>query len=189
MKIFNFRIEENILKELKKKYRNVSGKLRELIKRDLKGSGEQLLLKRNDWKGLKKLIENSPALQIYGDIGIGKTTLMKKIIKNDGNHIYVVFDAHQEYGLLYTDSISKKLRRSSGIKLPKQVAGAKGVFPLYVNQILSKKWSNKFIFVVEEAHRYNSMSGLLSEARKFAKVISISQDRLVPYVPSVKIIK
>ena len=109
---------------------------------------------------------------------------MKELIRNDPEHVYIVFDAHDEYDFLpRVDSITDGFSESMRIVLPPQPAAAKGIFPLYVNQILIRKWPEKYVFVVEEALRYPEVVGLLAESRKFARVLTIGQKRVVEFVP------
>jgi hypothetical protein len=59
---------------------------------------------------------------------------------------------------------------------------------VFFHQILSQKWNSNFVFVVEEAHRYPESKLLLKEARKFCKLITISQEPLVDFCPVVRVV-
>jgi len=143
-------------------------------------------IRSGDWGALKEKLFSSPSLQVVGDVGSGKTYTVKELVRNDPEHVYVVFDAHDEYGFLpRVDSVSDGLSDSVRVVLPPQPAAAKGVFPLYVNQILTRRWPEDYVFVVEEALRYPEVVGLLAESRKFARVLTVSQRRIVEFVPVV----
>jgi len=145
-------------------------------------------IQSGDLRELKKTLFSSPSLQVVGGVGSGKTHTVKELIRNDSEHVYVVFDAHDEYDFLpRVDSIPEGLSESARIVLPPQPAAAKGIFPLYVNQILARKWPEDYVFVVEEALRYPEVVGLLAESRKFARVLTVSQKRIAEFVPVVYI--
>ncbi len=147
-------------------------------------------IRSGDWKTLKERLFSSPSLQVVGDVGSGKTHTVKELIRNDPEHVYIVFDAHDEYDFLpRVDSVSDGFSESVRVVMPPQPAAAKGIFPLYVNQILTRKWPEKYVFVVEEALRYPEVIGLLAESRKFARILTVSQRRIVEFVPAVFVIR
>jgi len=191
-KIVNFRIESKIWEAFKLKFgeTGISAKLRELILKELNGTSNEVMIKKLDWKTLEKIVfADDLPVQIIGNVGIGKSLTMKELIKNDNLHIYIVFDAHNEYDFLpEVQVISQEIKQSSRIILPKQVNASIGLFPVYANQILSQKWNPNFVFLIEEAHRYPESKLLLKEARKFCKLITISQEPLVDFCPVVKVI-
>jgi hypothetical protein len=195
-KLVNFRIESEIWEAFKLKFgeTGISAKLRELILKELNGTSNssEVLVKKLDWKTLQKLVFVDFAdlpIEVIGRPAVGKSLTLKELIKNDKSHIYIVFDAHNEYEFLPEVSIiSQEIKQSSRIVLPKQVSASIGLFPVYANQILSQKWNPNFVFIVEEAHRYPESKLLLKEARKFCKLITISQEPLVDFCPVVKVI-
>jgi hypothetical protein len=191
-KLITIRIEPEIWEEFRRKYEKVglSSKIRELILKELNGTSNELMIKKLDWKTLQKIVfADDVPIQVVGNVGIGKSLTVKELIKNDKSHIYIVFDAHNEYDFLpEVQMISQEIKQSSRIVLPKQVSASIGLFPVYANQILSQKWNPNFVFVIEEAHRYAETKLLLKEARKFCKLITISQEPLVDFCPVVKII-
>jgi hypothetical protein len=191
-KLVNFRIEGELWEAFKLKFgeTGISAKLRELILQSLNGTSNEVMVKKLDWQGLYKIVfADDVPIQIVGNVGIGKSLTVKELIKNDKSHIYIVFDAHNEYDFLpEVQMISHEIKQSSRIVLPKQVSASIGLFPVYANQILSQRWNPNFVFVVEEAHRYAETKLLLKEARKFCKLITISQEPLVDFCPVVKVI-
>jgi hypothetical protein len=191
-KLITIRIEPKIWEEFRRKYEKVglSSKVRELILRELNGTSNEVMVKKLDWRALEKIVfADDVPIQVVGNVGIGKSLTVKELIKNDKSHIYIVFDAHNEYDFLpEVQMISQEIKQSSRIVLPKQVSASIGLFPVYANQILSQKWNTNFVFVIEEAHRYAESKLLLKEARKFCKLITISQEPLVNFCPVVKIV-
>jgi hypothetical protein len=193
-KLITIRIEPEIWQEFRRRYEKVglSSKVRELILKELNGTSNEVMVKKLDWKALQKLIFvdfGDLPVQIVGNVGIGKSLSIKELIKNDNSHTYLVFDSHNEYDFLpEVQMIPQEIKQSSRIVLPKQVSASIGLFPVYANQILSQKWNPNFVFVIEEAHRYAESKLLLKEARKFCKLITISQEPLVDFCPVVKII-
>ena len=152
----------------------------------LLGSQSRNIVRSGDWGALGTRLFSSPSLQVVGNVGSGKTYTVQELIRNDPEHIYIVFDAHNEYGFLpRADSITDGFSESVRVVLPPQPAAAKGVFPLYVNQILTRKWPERYVFVIEEALRYPEVVGLLAESRKFARILTVSQRRIVEFVPAV----
>jgi len=192
MKMVSFRIEDEIWKEFKRRFEKIgiSSKLRELILKELNGTSKEIFVKKLDWKTLANVIFDSDVpIQIIGNVGIGKSLTMKELIKNDNAHIYLVFDAHNEYDFLpEVQMISAEISKSSRIVLPKQVNASIGLFPLYANQILTQKWDDNIAFVIEEAHRYPQTKLLLKEGRKFAKIVAITQEPLGDFCKIVRIV-
>ena len=189
-KIVGFRIEEEIWRRFKIKYQNASLILREWIIRDLEGSNKEKIkeIKAGDWQALKACLDS--CLQVVGDVGAGKTLTVKELIKNSKEFIFIVFDSHNEYSFLpKIEMITSDISSSARIEMPKEVSASKGLFPVYSNQILSRKWPNNFVFVIEEAHRYKKeVKLLLSEARKFAKIIVVNQEPIAYFTPIVKVV-
>ena len=192
-KLITIRIETEIWEEFRRKYEKVglSSKVRELILRELNGTSNEVMVKKLDWKTLQKFIFvdfGDLPVQIVGNVGVGKSLTMKKLVENDKAHVFIIFDSHSEYPLPEIQMISQEIKQSSRIILPKQVSASIGLFPVYANQILSQKWNQNFVFVIEEAHRYPQSKLLLKEARKFCKLITISQEPLVEFCPVVRVI-
>jgi hypothetical protein len=191
-KLITIRIEPEIWEEFRRKYEKVglSSKVRELILKELNGTSNEVMIKKLDWQCLYKIVfVDDVPIQVVGNVGIGKSLTVKELIKNDKSHIYIVFDAHNEYDFLpEIQMISQEIKQSSRIVLPKQVSASIGLFPVYANQILSQRWNPNFVFVIEEAHRYAESKLLLKEARKFCKLITVSQEPLVDFCPVVKIV-
>jgi hypothetical protein len=191
-KLITIRIEPKIWEEFRRKYEKVglSAKVRELILRELNGTSNEITIKKPDWKTLQRTVfADDRPFQLVGNVGIGKSLTMKELVKNDKSHIYIVFDAHNEYNFLpEIQMIPQEIKQSSRIVLPKQVSASIGLFPVYANQILSQKWNSNFVFVIEEAHRYPESKLLLKEARKFCKLITISQEPLVNFCPVIRIV-
>jgi len=191
-KLITIRIEPEIWEEFRRKYEKVglSSKVRELILKELNGTSNEVMIKKLDWKALQKIVfADDVPIQVVGNVGIGKSLTVKELIKNDKSHVYIVFDAHNEYDFLpEIQMISQEIKQSLRVVLPKQVSASIGLFPVYANQILSQKWNDNFVFVIEEAHRYPESKLLLKEARKFCKLITVSQEPLVDFCPVVKIV-
>lgn len=148
-----------------------------------------LKIKSDQWRELSAYIDASYSLQLVGDLGSGKTYLTKLLIENDKDHIYIVLDAHAKdnYNLPETNTILPDFKESMRIRLPDQPAGAVGLFPVYYNLITNNQFPKHYVFVVEEALRYEKAGivNLMAEARKFLKVLAISQQRIVDFCPAV----
>lgn len=177
------RVSQDIMEELLR--RTGRRTLNEALRALLGGRDADRILS-GDWVALQNRLFSSPSLQVVGNVGSGKTYTVQELIRNDSDHVYIVFDAHDEYDfLLRVDSITDGFSESVRVVLPPQPAAAKGVFPLYVNQILTRKWPERYVFVIEEALRYPEVVGLLAESRKFARILTVSQRRIVEFVPAV----
>lgn len=186
----NLRIPEKLLNKFKKKYENASAKIRELIKQDLEGETENLpVIKSGDHEKLYSYLFAYPSMEVVGNVGCGKTFSVQALIRNYPEIIFVCFDAHNEYeDLPVIDVIKENLKRSSRIVLPNQVSAARGLLPIFVNQILSKQWS--YVFIVEESMRYNHLlQTLAGECRKFAKCIFVTQKRNFCFIPAVRVVR
>jgi len=164
--------------------------IREALENHLTGLGDLPVVHRDRPEELWRILVPLPSVQVVGEIGVGKTTLVRNMILSHGEVVWVVIDSHDEYtNLPKREVVAPKPRSSYRIVPPKAKAAAQGIFPLYVNQILSRRWPTSMILVVEEAHRYADLvAGLLAECRKFVKVLTVSPSRLVDYVPAVKVI-
>jgi type II secretory pathway predicted ATPase ExeA len=186
----NIRIQRALWQQFKTKHPNPSERLRQLIEQDMKEIAGIPKVNRNDVQKLKEMIfQNSLPIQICGFVGIGKTTIIQRLIKEDKQHVYVVLDCHNEYSFLpEIFAITNDLKESCRIKMPKQVSAARAIYNLYHNQILSQKWPENFVIVIEEAHRYSQVKELLKEARKFVKVIAICQEPIGNFCPIVEIV-
>lgn len=169
-----------------------SQRLRNLIKIDLETLDtldNTPKFNRDDILGIMSYIfKDSRPVQLVGDVGIGKTEVIKRLIESDKQHIYIVFDVHDEYPLPAIQGIADNITQSSRIRMPEQISASKGLYPVYHNQILSHKHPEKYVVVIEEAHRYREIKELLKEARKFVKVIAICQEQLGEFCPMIKIV-
>ena len=148
-------------------------------------------IRSDDWERLRDLLEEKPSLQLLGDVGSGKTFLTGLLTQNDPKHVYIVLDAHNEFNFLPgTNAISRRVTRSCRIKLPNTPASAMAMFQLYYNTIMGQEFPKHYVLVIEEALRYKNkgIKNLLAEARKFIKVLAISQEQLVDFVPDVKVV-
>jgi len=165
--------------------------IREALAKMFSETGDIPTIRSDEPHELWRYLDPAPSLQVTGDIGIGKTTLVKETIRRHEEVKWVVIDSHGEYtDLPKKDVIAPDPRFSYRIVPPRARAAAEGLFPLYVNQILSRRWPTSMILVVEEAHRYADLvAGLLAECRKFVKVLTVSPSRLVDYVPAVRVVR
>lgn len=75
------------------------------------------------------IFNDSNPIQLIGDVGIGKTTCIKKIIQSDFNHVFIVFDCYDEYDLREIQTVTTDLNQSCRIKMPKQVSASPGFIP------------------------------------------------------------
>lgn len=185
----NLRVPPELWERFKQKHRNVSSKLRALMEEDLSPNGA-FHVSRENIPGLKEFIFQAGALpvQIKGNVGVGKTTAIRKLIAADHEHIFIVLDCHNEYSELpEIQTITQDLAESCRLKLPKQVSAARGLYPVYHNQILSQGWPENYVIVLEEAGRYKQARELLREARKFVKVLAICQEALGSFCPVVEL--
>lgn len=147
-------------------------------------------IRSNDWRELRSILERVPSLQLVGDIGSGKTFLTRSLIENDKGHVFIVLDAHNEFGHLPLEhQILPSIARSCRIKLPDQPEGAIGMFKVYYNLIMNNTYPAHFVLVVEEAMRYKNtgIKNLMAEARKFIKVLALSQEQLVDFCPHINV--
>lgn len=187
----SFRIEKELWKKFIEKYKGKgSERIREMIRTDLEMSNECPKIQRDNIEMLKSIIfSNGAPVQVVGNVGVGKTTTIKKLIQSDKDHVYIVFDCHDEYELPEIQTITTDLTQSCRVKMPKQVSASRGLFPVYHNQILSQRYPENYVIVIEEAHRYREIKELLKEARKFVKIIAICQEPLGSFCPKVEIVK
>ena len=187
-----FQIEKELWYRFIQKYGKgkASAKLREFIRMDLKATPTFIRIHRDDLESLKaRIFSDDKPIQLVGKVGIGKTTCVKRLIESDKEHIYIVFDCHNEYDFLpEIQLISFDLKESARIRMPEQVSASKGLFPVYHNQILSRKFPPNWVIVVEEAHRYKEMEELLKEGRKFVKLIAICQKPIGDFCPVIEIV-
>ena len=152
------------------------------------GSEGKKIIKSSEWKRLRDILDKTPSLNLVGDVNSGKTYLAKQLIANDRNHVYIVLDAHDEYDELpVVTAITADIKSHCRIKLPDAPEGAIGMFRVYYNLIMNQQFPKHFILVVDEALRYKKagITNLLAESRKFLKILAISQERLVSFVPSI----
>ena len=188
-RLLNFWIDKETLQKFKAKYKNISARIRELIESDLNNNSE-IIVQRDNLALFRNLIfEDELPIQVYGNVGVGKSSIVKKLIENTSDKVFVVLDSHNEYDLPTIQTIPDNLKKSVRILLPEQPSAAQGIFNLYANQILSRKWPDNYCFVIEESHRYKETKLLLREGRKFAKLITISPDPLVSFCKCIRIVK
>jgi hypothetical protein len=163
--------------------------VRHFIETYSKGQGIKRL-PSGDWQELRSIISRTPSLQLTGDINSGKTYLVRSLIKNDRDHIYIVLDAHQEFTFLPdVNNITPDIKHSVRIKLPEAPQGSIGMFSVYYNLIMNNQFPKHFVLVIEEALRYKDVGikNLLAEARKFLYVLAITQEKLVDFCPCIEV--
>ena len=184
-------VDANDWTEFKRKYgRKSSQRIREFMRTDLEQRSSEQAVRRDDVQRLMSLVfADGRPIQLVGDVGIGKTSAVKNLIKHDKDHVYIVLDCHDEYELPEIQTITTDLNQSCRIKMPKQVSASRGLYPVYHNQILSRKYPESYVVVVEEAHRYPQIKELLKEARKFVKIIAVCQEPFGSFCPIVRVIK
>lgn len=184
------RLKHEHVKKLRKRTRKISVYIREIVEDYLSKTDNENAIKPSEHSKLFRFCFNHSGdkpVQLIGNSGIGKTTAMKNLIANDPSHVYIVLDAHNEYELPEIQAMTDDLTQSCRIKMPEQIAACKGLFQVYYNQILSKKWPSNYVIVIEEAHRYREVKELLKEARKFVKLMAITQEALGDFTPIVRI--
>jgi type II secretory pathway predicted ATPase ExeA len=183
-------MKRELWQQFRAKHINPSQRLRELIEQDIKEIAGIPEVQRDDIQKLKEMIfQNDLPIQLCGFVGVGKTTAIQKLIQQDQQHVYIVLDCHDEYQFLKDiHVITSDLKESCRMKMPKQVSAARGLYPVIHNQILSQKWPENFVVVIEEAHRYPLAIELLKEARKFVKLIAICQEPLGKFCPIIRIV-
>jgi len=188
-RLLNFWIDKETLLKFKARYKNISARIRELIESDLNNNSEIIVQRDNLAMFRNFIFEDDLPVQVCGNVGVGKSSIVKKLIENTNDKIFIVLDSHNEYDLPTIQTIPDNLKKSVRILLPEQPSAAQGIFNLYANQILSRKWPDSYCFVIEESHRYKETKLLLREGRKFAKLITISPDPLVSFCKRIRIVK
>ncbi len=195
-KLLTFVEKEKTIKEFQKKHENVSAKLREFIKLDLKPNGTEII-HRDDVNSLSNLISQNDSIQVCGNVGVGKTLMIQKIIKSNSS-IFIVFDSHDEYKFLESvENIPNEPKKSIRMIGEKVISNSYNKFQTFGETVMKKKWDDNIFFVIEEAYRFKDVpfwfpfdvKNLLAESRKFGHVIAISQEKLCDFVPSVEIVK
>jgi len=189
--IASFRIDKTFWSKFKAENKNASAKLKQLMENSLNNGSDTKLIQRDNITGLIKMINEAPALNLSGNTGVGKTTMIKNLIKNDSSHVFIIIDSHSEYldlGLPAITSITPEVLQSSRVVLPTQSSGAKGLMSVYTQQLLSTKFPDTHILIVEESHRYK-IAELMKESRKYIKVIAVSPERVYNFCDSVKVIQ
>ena len=183
---FEVLLDDSLIK-LKKKHRLKPHHVRDFIETyDNNGTA----IESEDWQQLRKVLKRSPSLQLFGDIGAGKTHLVKQLVKRDRTHLYIVIDSHDEYEHLkgYTivpDEINGNIR----VRLNSQIEAAKPMFMVNMNAIIGRKFPDNYVLVVEEALRYKDVGlrNLMAESRKFIKVLAVMQEKTFDFCPGVKV--
>jgi len=148
-------------------------------------------IKSDDWQTLRDILEKSPSLQLVGNIGAGKSYLVKQLVSNDKKHVYIVMDAHNEFEDLETyTTIPDRFEGNIRIKLPKEIAAAKPMFDINLNLLVGRKYPDHYVVVVEEAIRYKDIGlrNLMAESRKFIKVLAVMQELSFDFCPSLRVI-
>jgi hypothetical protein len=175
--------------ELKQLFRD--GKVTpEDVRRFLKNFKESEGIPSNDWQALSEVLDTVPSLQLVGDIGAGKSYLVKQLVHHDKKRVYIVLDAHNEYPELPSvNNIVPEQTVSARIELPKMPEGAMGMFTVYKGLVTNRVFPPNFVLVVEEALRYENvgLKNLLAESRKFIKVVAVMQEKPYDFCPSVKV--
>lgn len=179
--IAGFRVSRNTWSQFLQRYPKTASKLiRDFVETKIsdKDGKPTNTIDRNDLSGLISLVfKNDKPVQIIGSVGVGKSTTIKNLIRFDKDHVYVVFDSHNEYDFLPTiQTLTNNLTESARIPLPKEIAGARGLFSVHFNQILSGKWPDNYVIVLEESDRFKETVTLLKECRKFVKVLAVMQE-------------
>jgi hypothetical protein len=164
--------------------------LREFIRNFGKDTSSKPKIHSDDWRKLRDMLERNPALQVVGQIGAGKTHLVKSLIKNDRNRVYIILDSHNEFDLPEINQLNSNLEESSKLSLPKEPIGAVAMFNMYKDLIRREKFPAHYVLVIEEALRYENkgLKVLLAECRKFIKVLAIMQEHVYTFCPACEII-
>lgn len=150
----------------------------------------QARIKSDDWRRLKDILIKVPSLQLIGDVGAGKSHLVRELVKNDRDHIYIVLDSHHGFDFLpRIHQISPTITKSSVLEMNKMDDAAGLNFKMYKSLIQYDTYPKNFVLVVEESLRYKKYGivNMLAESRKFIKVLAITQARLVDFVPEVHV--
>lgn len=150
------------------------------------GGSERKTFRSHEWRELRDWLKLQPSLQLVGNIGSGKTYITRQLIEHDNNNIYIVLDAHNEYEHLpQIHAITPDLQNSCRLVMPEQPAGALGLFQVYYNMIMNRKFPANYILVIDEALRYKEagIKNLLAETRKFLKCLAITQEILLETCP------
>jgi hypothetical protein len=153
-------------------------------------NGEHAKIKSSEWKRLKEILIKVPSLQLIGDVGAGKTHLTRELVRNDRDHIYIVLDSHGGFDFLpQIHQISPKLTESSLLVMNKMDDAAGLNFKMYKSLIQYDTYPKHFILVVEESLRYkkHGIINMLAESRKFLKVLCITQEKIVDFVPDINV--
>lgn len=196
MKLFNFLIPEKTLKKFSSRYRNASARLREMIDLDL-GQNAEIVRKvqRDDVEKLLRIVmEDKHPLQLVGNVGVGKSVMISKLIKfcskTKPEIVFIVYDVCKEHLYLPTiQNLSENLTESSRLELPQQLASSQIMLTIHIQQILAKKLPDNFIIVLEEMLRFKESTIIAHEARKYVKAILVGQKRLTTATTCVEVVK
>lgn len=159
--------------------------------RQYETKGADQLIDSNDWQTLANILNNVPSLQLVGDIGAGKSHLIKLLVKNDTSKRYIVMDSHDEHKDLEIVSQIPTTDPGKNVRLSVQrfADAARTIFKLNYNVLTSNEWPDNYVFIVEEALRYKTdgLKNLMAESRKFLKVIAVCQEKMFNFCPSVRV--
>jgi hypothetical protein len=163
---------------------------REFIKNYGSQNGGMPRIQTSDWRKLRDVLQNNPALQLVGNINSGKSYLVRKLIENDKNRVYIVLDSHNEFDLPEINQLNTTLQESSKLTLHKEPVAALSMFSMYADMIRREKFPAHYVLVIEEAMRYENagLKVLLAECRKFIKVMAIMQQKLYNFCPAIETI-
>lgn len=184
------RIDRSTWQKFRERHPSTASKLiRDFVEGKITGKDGLPSIDRNDLAGLKALIfKSGNPVQIVGDVGIGKSTTLKNLIQQDNEHVYIVFDSHNEYDFLPTiQTLTNNLMESSRIALPKEISASRGLFTVHFNQILSQRWPDNYVIVLEESDRFRETKTLLKEGRKFVKILAVMQEPKGDFTDKVEI--
>lgn len=187
----------------KKTKRSVTDCLLEL--RSTKDKAKNII-KRGDVGALVSFLDSCKTdegyvpCQLIGLPGTGKSFLMKQaihqtdgIVGGDGKYKFVVIDPHSEYDFLPTETIPEKgkIKKSFRVCPDEGLAFRDQIFEVnHSSKILSRKWDENTIFVLEEAHRFKGNAMLLmQEMRKFGRLLVINPVPVIKSFPVAEVVK
>ena len=164
--------------------------VREFIRNYGKDKKDMPQVMSSDWRKMRDLLERNPAIQLVGQINAGKTHLVKLLVENDKNRVYIVLDSHNEFDLPEINQLTTQLQESCKLSLPKEPIGAVAMFEMYKDLLRREKFPAHYILVIEEALRYEKkgLKVVLAECRKFIKVLAIMQERVYTFCPACEVV-
>jgi len=186
-KMYSIPVTLNMLKEIKSQGIKPEH-IRQFIKNYGKDAGGMPKIRSDDWRRLRDILIQNPALQLIGQINSGKSHLVKKLIENDKSRVYIMLDSHGEYDLPVVHQITHDLKESVKLSLPKEPVGIVAMFGMYKDLILRDRFPAHYVLVVEEAMKYEKkgLKVLVAECRKFIKPLIVNQSRLYDFCPAIQ---